>query len=167
MDKIIVFDTESNGFKTKQKVKKNTFASEADRLWCIAAKCNKEEGYSFFGPDEIQEGLDYLGSCDMLVCHNLFDHDLPLIKKLYGWKPNPNTKLMDTLILSKLSCPDRNGGHSVEAWGERFGVPKPEHEDWTQFSDDMMHRCIEDVRIQVKIFQTVMKELKTGVIKHA
>jgi len=50
------------------------------------------------------------------------------------------------------------GPHSVEAWGYRFGRAKPEHEDWSQFSDEMLHRCTEDVEIQHLIYTTLLEE---------
>ena len=52
------------------------------------------------------------------------------------------------------------GPHSVEAWGVRFGVPKPAHEDWSQFSPEMLHRCTQDVEIQHRILQALMTEAR-------
>jgi hypothetical protein len=48
--------------------------------------------------------------------------------------------------------------HSIEAWGERFGIKKPEHEDWSQFSEEMLYRNGEDVRINVKLFELLQKK---------
>ena len=77
--------------------------------------------------------------------------------RLYPWFKCPDYD--DTFILSSLFNPDRpkppgcSGSHGLEAWGVRFGVPKPKHEDWTNFSEDMLHRCREDVKINVLTYR--------------
>ena len=141
---ILVFDTESDGF-----------VDDATRLWCIAARDFDTHEEWFFGPDDIEEGLQLLQDADVIVAHGLLSHDLPLIYKLY---PDFKCPLYeDSLILSRLYNPDRPA-HSIEYWGDRFGVPKPEHSDWTQFSEDMQHRCIEDTRINCRVLRTLVSE---------
>lgn len=138
-----IFDTESDGFW-----------QDATRLWCIATRDLDTREERFFGPDEIQEGLDYLSEADVVVAHNSIGHDFPLMKRLYGWEPN---KYEDSLILSRLYNPDRDG-HSIDDWGRRLGMKKPEHEDWTQFSPEMRHRCIEDTRINARVLRLLIQE---------
>jgi len=82
--------------------------------------------------------------------------------------------LVDTLLMSRLQKPSRvsprgcrAGPHSVEAWGVRFGRQKPEHEDWSRFSEDMLHRCREDVEIQCMILTALLDEGKGGNWKQA
>jgi hypothetical protein len=76
--------------------------------------------------------------------------------------------MTDTLILSRLLSPDRKSPpgwkgkpapHSVEAWGMRFGRPKPGHEDWSKFSPEMLHRCTEDTLITEMILYELLKEM--------
>ncbi|MCP8305395.1 MAG: hypothetical protein H3Z50_08040, partial [archaeon] len=86
--------------------------------------------------------------------HNGLGYDVPLIKKVENIVL-PTDKIIDTMILSKMFFPDIGGHakpHSIEAWGQRFGIPKPEHEDWSQFSPEMLHRNKEDVRITTMLF---------------
>ena len=80
-----------------------------------------------------------------------------LIKKLY---PEFHTKALrtDTMLLSQLLQPDRAGGHSLEAAGERDGRSKPEHEDWSRFSPEMLHRCSEDVEINHLLYNELQEE---------
>ncbi|MGJ8839522.1 hypothetical protein AB9H28_24425, partial [Salmonella enterica subsp. enterica serovar Kentucky] len=54
------------------------------------------------------------------------------------------------------------GPHSIEAWGYRLGRGKPEHEDWSQFSPEMLHRCSEDVEIQYLTMLELHKEGKAN-----
>ena len=48
--------------------------------------------------------------------------------------------------MSKLFNPERPE-HSLESYGKQFGRNKPVHEDWSVFSEAMLHRCSEDVEI--------------------
>lgn len=123
-----------------------------------------------FRPHQIQEMLQYMDTIDVLKMHHGIGYDWPLLKKLYGYEFKG--KKVDTLIMSRLlnpkrllppNCPNRNAGpHSVEAWGWRVGRGKPEHNDWENFSEEMLHRCTEDVEIQELIFNSLMEEAKGG-----
>jgi len=123
-----------------------------------------------FRPHQIPEMLSYMDTLDVLKMHNGIGYDWPLLKKLYGY--TYRGKKVDTLIMSRLLnpkrslppiCPNRNiGPHSVEAWGYRVGRGKPEHNDWSVFSEEMLHRCSEDVEIQEQIFHSLMEESKGG-----
>ncbi len=120
-----------------------------------------------FPPDNLDDMFKFLDTVDVLIMHNGLHYDFPLMRKLYGYEFKG--KKVDTLVMSRLQQPNRprplhykgkGGPHSVEAWGYRLGRGKPEHEDWSQFSDEMLHRCSEDVEIQVLIYQQLMNEAK-------
>lgn len=154
----LVYDIEANGlYDTVTKF----------HVCCTYDIDTKEEWYST-DPEEVMQQLD---RADELICHNQIDYDLPTLEKLFNWKPNERTKITDSLVLSRLGNPDRSrpsrmvgqskaGPHSLEAWGYRFGIPKPEHEDWTTYSEDMLHRCREDVRINARVYEVVSEETK-------
>ena len=127
------------------------------RVWCLAVRGLDTREEFFFGPDEIEDGLAFLSGCEVVVFHNGFGFDYPVLKRLFGWD-HPAKE--DSLVLSKLYSPERKGGHSIEAWGEKFGIPKPPHEDWSQFSEEMRHRCIEDTRIGTRVVRTLIEESK-------
>ena len=141
----LVFDTEANGL-----------LDEATTVWCAAGVTGEGVKVSFT-PDEVEKKfLPFLASFELVVCHNLIGYDLPLLKKIYGYEHKG--KVLDTLVLSRLLQPERVGRHSIEAWGERFGIPKPVHEDWSKFSSEMMHRCKQDVLINDKVLTTLALE---------
>lgn len=152
---VAVFDTESNGF-----------LEEADRLWCIATHDDYDNVCHLWRPHEIVAGLANLHKADVLVGHNIIKHDLPLMKKLYDWEPKSHQVIIDTLVFSRMLNPKRpipegytgNATHSIEAWGYRLGHGKPEHEDWTQWSEDMGVRCMEDARINSKVLRELERE---------
>lgn len=152
---IRIADTESDGL-----------AEEATVVWC--ASCLDydagEDDVVHFGPSDIDRALGYLHDCDVIVMHNAIGHDLPLLKKLHDWEPLSHQIVIDTLVYSRMLYPQRPmpqgvkgcGTHSIEAWGARLGFPKPAHEDWTQYSDDMRVRCNADTIIN----RMVLKELE-------
>ena len=155
--KIVTGDLEADGL-----------LDEATRVWCGVFKDLSTKEVVKFKPDDVEEMLTYLDTVDVLIMHNGIGYDLPLLKKLYGYEFKG--QVVDTLLMSRLqkpsrglppNCPNKRAGpHSVEAWGYRVGRGKPEHNDWANFSEDMLHRCTEDVEIQELIFKELKKEGK-------
>ena len=141
--KILFGDLEANGL-----------LEEATKVWCGVFK-DKNTGEVFkFRPHQMKEMLEFLDTADVLVFHNGTFFDFPVLKKIYNWEFKG--KKVDTLVLSRLlnpkrvsppNCPNKTAPHSIEAWGYRVGRGKPEHEDWSVFSEEMLFRCSEDVEI--------------------
>lgn len=147
---ISLFDAEANGL-----------LDTVTRAWCVVIKDIETLKVCEYGPDQIQQALDHLQKSDWILGHNIVAYDLPMFEKCYGWKTT--SQVFDTVVLSRVLWPDRpypkntirgekynakNGKpHSIGAWGWRLGRFKPEHEDWSKFSPEMLHRCREDVEI--------------------
>lgn len=152
----------------------NGLLDTATKVWCGVFK-ESNGSVRKFGPDQIDEMLEYMDTIDVLKMHYGIGYDWPLLKKLYNYEFKG--KKVDTLIMSRLlnpkrivppNCPNKRAGpHSVEAWGYRVGRGKPEHNDWENFSPEMLHRCSEDVEIQEMIYEALMKEAGKGVWKNA
>lgn len=145
----LIFDLEANGLY-----------QEADTIWCIVTKETDTGHIRTHRSDwngSIECGIKMLEEASELIGHNIIDYDLRLIKKLY---PSfcPSGKIFDTMILSQLLSPDRKGGHSLGQYGDEMGHKKPEHEDWSQFSPEMLHRCTEDVHINHKVYNQLKEE---------
>ena len=88
--------------------------------------------------------------------HNGVCYDIPLLEKLVpGWEFKG--KLFDTLFASRILWPDRAPDHKLESWGETFGIHKPKHDDWSQFSEAMLYRNKEDVKIGIKLTQHIIE----------
>ncbi len=139
-------------------------------VWCGVFKDRDTKEVFKFRPHQIEAMLKFMDTCSELQMHNGIGYDFPLLRKLCGYEYKG--KKIDTLVLSRLlnpkrtlpfNCPNKRiGPHSVEAWGYRVGRGKPEHEDWSKFSEDMLHRCSEDVEIQFMIYDELMKETSKG-----
>lgn len=135
----------------------------ATQVWCGVFKDIRTGEVTKFRPDDITGMLSFMDTIDILVMHNGVGYDWPLLEKLYGYEYKG--KKVDTLLMSRLQVPERarvpgckGGPHSVEAWGMRLGRSKPEHEDWSRFSVEMMHRCSEDVEVQHLILKALLEE---------
>lgn len=143
----------------------NGFYDVATNIWCGVFIDVKTEEVFQFTPNEIDKMLSFMDGCGTLIFHNGYGYDFPLLEKLHGYKYKG--KRVDTLLMSRLLYPDRvsprgvrAGPHSVESWGATFGRAKPEHEDWSQYSPEMLHRCTEDVWIQLELYRKCLRDMK-------
>lgn len=160
MLKDIVFDLEADGL-----------LPTISRIWLLVAKeIDKEGGFIFCDlPGNFPKGFEvkpmsclgeFLNSQATLIGHNIIEYDLPALEKVLGIKIDPKVKRIDTMIMSKVLDYKRFGfGHGLALFGNKYGRPKPEHEEWDRFSDEMIFRCVEDVHISELAFLELKKEL--------
>ena len=92
------------------------------------------------------------------VGHNFLSFDVPNLNRLWGCDI-PFDRVVDTLVLSYMYDPRMQGGHSLEAWGERMKFPKLAHEDWSQYSPEMLERCKQDVRLTKRVFLALTQRM--------
>jgi DNA polymerase I-like protein with 3'-5' exonuclease and polymerase domains len=83
-----------------------------------------------------QTGLwDYLKDATLIAAHNGISFDFPILNKL--WKTKIGLKqAYDTLVVSRLLEPTRDGGHSLDAWGKTLGVQKLDYKATWQWMMD-------------------------------
>lgn len=86
----------------------------------------------------------------LLIGHNIIGYDLELLRRLGNYKYTGS--VVDTLVLSRLLYVDKRKSHSLASWGEQFGIVKPEHEDWSKLTDEMIHRNVQDCRINYELY---------------
>ena len=130
---------------------------DPDTIWCIVAQNVDTKEKVIFTPPSIHTFNDWLGKGKTLVFHNGFGFDVPVLERLLGTDFS-EVILKDTMILSQITEPQRQGGHSLASWGERFGYPKGDHEDWSKFSDEMLEYCVRDVEITTKLYNSLNLE---------
>src|SRR5690554_5733725 len=140
----VVFDTEATGLDV-----------ERDKVHCLVAYDLDAKRFYEFTPNDLHKLPKFFEKVTLAIAHNGLCYDFPILRNNLGVEYKG--KIEDTLIWSRLLNPDR-GGHGVEWWGKQFGLHKPEHEDWSRFTPAMLHRCREDVKIQVRIWQQIEKE---------
>jgi DNA polymerase I-like protein with 3'-5' exonuclease and polymerase domains len=89
---------------------------------------------------------------DTLIGHNIISFDVPILRRLSGFRWDFN--LRDTLVLSRLSNPSLEGGHSLRSWGERLGNYKDDYQGgWEDYSQEMLSYCQQDVRVTKNLYQ--------------
>jgi DNA polymerase-1 len=132
---------------------------DAKEIYCVVAKDLDEERTYTYTPNNMQYCKQLLESADILVFHNGVSFDAPVLKKLLGVNI-PLDKIRDTLIMSQMVNPVREGGHSLDAWGKSLGYNKIEFNDWSKFSEEMLKYCIRDVEITVKIYNSLLPDMK-------
>ena len=125
-----------------------------DTIWCVVTRENGETKVHTTS-DTLCEALE--GSVS--VCgHNLIGYDLPVLERLWGLSVAPE-RIVDTLVLSRLFDPSRQGGHSLRAWGETLGFPKGDHNDWSRLSQEMIDYCIQDVAVTEAVHKSLTRDM--------
>ena len=142
----LVFDIETDDLK-------------ATKIWCIVAQDLETNEIFKFPPKKLQDGYDLLMSADTLIGHNIIGFDIPMIEKFAGIKLS-NKKILDTLVMSRLFNPTREGGHSLETWGFKLGFNKIEFEDYLNYSSEMLNYCVRDVQLNTLVLKELQKESK-------
>lgn len=140
----LVFDIETDGL-------------ESNVVWCLVAQDVDSNQVWSYGPDDIEEGVALLDKAEELSGHNIIGFDIPVLEKLTSFKLG-NQKVVDTLVLSRLFNPVREGGHSLAVWGSKLGLDKIEFEDYEKFSNEMLEYCKRDVAVNAKVYKALQKE---------
>jgi DNA polymerase I-like protein with 3'-5' exonuclease and polymerase domains len=128
-------------------------------IWCIAIQNINDESTRVFYPNLDSDFNNWVqsGEVETLVFHNGIAFDVPVLERLLG-TDFTGICIEDTMLLSQLDSPRREGGHSLANWGEYLGYPKGDHEDWSKLSDEMVEYCLRDVEITTKVYRILMQK---------
>ena len=120
----IIFDLETDGLLT-----------DVTKIHCLAMTVEGARASQVFANedpyDNLEQALEIMSNAEGLIGHNILGYDLPVLKKLLGWIPNKETKINDTLVVSRLVYSNMMildakkkriptklyGSHSLKAWG--------------------------------------------------
>ncbi len=140
----LLFDIETDGL-------------EYTKIWCLVAQeVDTGEVWSY-GPDEIEEGVQLLNGAEQLSGHNIIGFDIPALEELTSFKLG-SQRIIDTLVLSRLFNPVREGGHSLAVWGGKLGLSKIEFKEFESYSPQMLEYCKRDVAVNVKVYKSLQRE---------
>jgi DNA polymerase-1 len=146
--KQFVLDIEANGL-------------DPDTVWCIVVRQLGHDDSLTWSGDRLPEFITWLqlqDECE-LIGHNLIGYDIPVLEQLLS-ADFSKCKITDTLVMSRLANPSREGGHSLDNWGTILNCPKGDHNVWDVFSYDMLEYCIQDVRVNALVYQRLLSELR-------
>ena len=149
-EKWYVFDLETNGLY-----------DDVNEIFCIVIH-------------DVNRNQTLIRSADCLIGHNIVFYDIPVLRKLIP-DFDFNGHVIDTLICTRLLWPkeklydlDENhyinvpgglrGSASLKAWGYRLSDNKIDFKDFSEFSQEMLDYCIQDVNVTNKLFQIFQKQ---------
>lgn len=155
----LLFDIETDGF-----------LDVVTKVHCLVIKSTETGNIATFIGNDIPEGLERLRKADCIAGHNVIKYDIPVIQKLYPWFKVDQSKVYDTLVVSRLIYSDlreRDGAniekgllptklwasHSLKAWGYRLGILKGEFKEqngedaFKVFTPEMLEYCVQDVEV--------------------
>ena len=157
-----IFDLESDGLYDVVSV-----------IHCIVIYDIGAEQTFTYGPDRITAALDHLATADVLIGHNIIFYDLPVLQKLHSFVCK--SRIVDTLICTRLiwpkevlydldteqypQVPEKNrGSASLKTWGWRLATHKIEFKDFSEYSQEMLDYCVQDVVVTFKLWQFIVKQ---------
>ena len=158
----LIFDLESDGLY-----------DNVTKIHCLVIY-DIQSGRTFsYGPDAISNAINHLDSADVLIGHNILFYDIPVLKKLH--QTQFNARIIDTLICTRLIWPKETlydldeeqyqevppklkGSASLKAWGYRLADHKIEFQDFTEYSQEMLDYCIQDVRVTEKLWNHIIHQ---------
>jgi DNA polymerase I-like protein with 3'-5' exonuclease and polymerase domains len=158
----LVWDLESDGLY-----------DQVTKIHCIVIyDINLKQTFSY-GPDLIGDAIEHLRTADVLIGHNILFYDCPVIEKLT--QTNFTGRIIDTLICTRLIWPKEllyeldteqytevpkklRGSAGLKAWGYRLADNKIEFKDFSEYSQEMLDYCIQDVAVTTKLFELIQKQ---------
>ena len=136
---MMVFDIETDGLNPS-------------KIHCLSYTSDGKEYTTVTHDDDMRQ---LLWDAKGLIGHNILRYDIPVLERLLHMKIK--ARLYDTLPMSWVINYER-GKHGLATFGEEFGIPKPVVTDWTdQDIQVYIHRCEEDVKINWKLWQNLLK----------
>ncbi len=137
---MIVFDVEADNL-----------LDDATKIHCLSYT---SDGTNYDTLYDYSDMRDLILNQKGLVGHNIIRYDVPLLEKILGIKVK--AQLFDTLPMSWVINLGRPL-HNLESFGEDFGIPKPEINDWVNLSPEVYaHRCVEDVKISWSLWKNLL-----------
>lgn len=146
--KTVVLDTEANRLKKPNKLHCAVFRD-------VAAPENPHVfENAHLNPRPLR---DFLSGVGILIGHNILGFDLLALRSACGIV-FPSDRCIDTLVVSRFLNPALGGGHSLEEWGERFGVKKEGTgiRDWEEYTPVMLQRCLSDSDINLRLYRHLL-----------
>ena len=91
----------------------------------------------------------------IFVGHNILSFDIPTINRLLKMDIQLD-QIEDTLLMSQIADPRREGGNSLRNWGEVLNFPKQEFCNFDKgLTENMIEYCVRDVAINAKVWMTL------------
>ncbi len=161
-EKYLVFDLESDGLY-----------DAVTKIHCIVIHDITANQTFSYGPDRIADAIAHLATADVLIGHNIIFYDCPVLEKLHNFKSTG--RIIDTLICTRLIWPKEKlydldeeqypqvpaknrGSASLKTWGWRLADHKISFKDFSEFSQEMLDYCVQDVVVTTKLWKHITEQ---------
>ena len=172
------FDCETDGLLDQLTTIHSLVLTDVDTGECFS--CHDQ---ALDDPEQynVRDGLELLMVADLIIGHNIIGFDIPALQKVYPWFHVDETKVYDTLIMSRLLWadlmdrdakaiargilkPKMRGRHSLESWGQRLGKWKGDYSEdmkakgldpWAEWNQPMQDYCVQDVEVTVAFWELI------------
>jgi DNA polymerase-1 len=126
-----------------------------EKVWVVVCKEVESGEIKVFHPDNsgFADLSAYWSGVSHVIGHNWLGFDGPVLSRFGIESPD----VTDTLVTSRLLNYEIEGGHSLEAWGERLRFPKKPFKKFSEWSEEMDSYCVNDVELTFLLYQ-VLKE---------
>jgi DNA polymerase I-like protein with 3'-5' exonuclease and polymerase domains len=151
LDKAFIGDIETTGLL-------RDMGDKPEDLHVFSCAYKSGESYQIKSSPNLEDVKKVVGDPNnTIVFHNGISFDRPALEKL---GVEFKAEIIDTLGISYYLYSERSE-HGLAGWGEFFGVPKPEIEDWQGLTyEEYRHRCEEDVKINTNLWVMMLKYLR-------
>ena len=107
-----------------------------------------------------QDFNKFIQQAKLIIAHNGISFDYPVLNRV--WKTSIRlSQVRDTLVMSRLSSPSREGGHSLANLAKLVNRTKKEYDDFEGgLTDKMIEYCQEDVTICGELYLYLTQELR-------
>ena len=159
----LVFDIEANGLNEVTSGKKDTYLREATKVWCMSIMDLVTGNTYLFEQDTMKKGVQMLRDADLIIGHNIYGYDIPLLERLYGpINKKPYDEILDTLILSRMiygdNPPTKDQSHGLEAWGEHLNNHKIKYTGgWESYTAEMGKYCVQDSIATASVYKKLVE----------
>jgi DNA polymerase-1 len=128
-----------------------------DTIWCCSTYDLDTKEVKVW--TEAGNFREFIKKATLIIAHNGISFDFPILNK--HWKTSIVMKqVRDTLVMSRLSNPTRDKGHSLGNLASLVGRTKKEYEDFDGgLTPEMVEYCKEDVIICGELYHYLLKEL--------
>jgi DNA polymerase-1 len=129
-----------------------------EKVWVVVCKEIESGEIKVFHPESsgFADLSAYWGTVTHVIGHNWVGFDGPVLARFGIDSPG----VTDTLVTSRLLNYEIEGGHSLEAWGERLRFPKKPFKKFSEWSEEMDSYCVNDVELTFRLYQEMLPYLE-------
>jgi DNA polymerase-1 len=157
--RIVVSDIETEGL------------NNCEKLWICGGKDLSTGEVTRFDnchedPVAKAAAIEWYEAADLIVGHNFLSFDAVQLNSLLKPRLVDPKKIVDTLIISRLvdygiQIPKgAKKPHSLQAWGIRLGLYKGDHNDWSQWSQEMVDYWYQDIEVSQALYEHFSSVIK-------